>query len=124
MLLWSASFKSHIWHTAFVLSSLNLKCSHTAEVLGIFVFTSELNHDVHDIHSWAIHIQARMIKFSRGIPGVKKKRIFESQKYQPIERIIEYSGPALLWMFTVQNLTGWIYTREKLYFLFILSTYV
>jgi len=38
--LWQASFKLHIWHTAFVLSSLNLKCSHTAEVFDICIFSS------------------------------------------------------------------------------------
>ncbi len=32
----------------------------------------ELNHDVHDVHSWAIHIQARMKAVSRGMPGVQK----------------------------------------------------
>ncbi len=61
----------------------------------------ELNHDGHDVHSWAINIKARMRTVSQGMPGVREKkeeniRISKLKiECHPTERIIEYSGPAL-----------------------------
>ncbi len=56
-----------------------------------------MNHDIHDVHLWAIHIEARMRTVSRGMPGVKKKkkkniRISKLKiECQPTERIFEES---------------------------------
>ncbi len=63
-------------------------------------------NDVHDVHSWAIHIQTRMRTILQGMPGVgereKKKKEYSNLKFENRKpthrtniRIIKYSGPFL-----------------------------